>query len=619
MKLFRTILVALLLCYILPVMGQERTGSIITVEGVQYYVHTVQKGETVYGLSRLYNVKEGDLLRANPHVGDNLQEGQVLKIRVDRSGEKQLNRRQMRRTFETHTVRQGETLYAISRKYGISVGTLMEDNLRLDPTRLSLGQTLNIRKSEQGNATGWQITQEMEEYRNAINSVTTDGQYYLIKSGDTLYGLAEAFGVSVEQIEAANDLSGGLKAGQLVKMPGRSAAVVQPQQPRPRFGSRRDSLLYVREQMRIARERDGRRGDVIQDISARRMLNVSLLLPLSNEDGTPHRDRDGFMQFYYGALIGLEDLKEQGISTNLSVFDTRRSPDITANIAGSEEFRATDLVIGPVYGEGLHAVAAFAENKGIPVVSPLQRNEGLESPVLFQMAPSQEDKYIKLRAMLARPELNLIYITTSASDADMDTNLRPQLPGGVRPIDYMAESFTADLENALEKRSGENVIIVSCTSAQVVDQVLGHISSVQSNLVARSILRAGVCVVGNSGWARFPTASVDHELYFKLRLCFVTNYHADRADGRVRDFDRRYIEAFSAVPSLFSYRGYDAVKLFGGALMIRGNDFVRKVNGSNQTLLQMPYRFGQTTHGGSYCNTEWVLVRYGADYSIEVE
>ncbi len=601
-------------------MGQERTGSIVTVEGVQYYVHTVQNGETVYGLSRLYNIKEDDLLRGNQHVGENLQEGQVLKIMVNRAGEKQLNRRQTRRTFDTHTVRQGETLYAISREYGISVGTLMEDNARLDPAHLRPGQTLNVRKSEQGDTTGWQITEEMEEYRDAINSVTPDGQYYLVKGGDTLYGLAEAFGVSVEQIEAANDLTGGLKAGQLVKIPGLSVAVVGiPAQPERSFESRRDSLRYVREQMRAERERVNQRGMLINDISARRDLNISLLLPLSNEDGTPHRDRDGFMQFYYGVLMGLEDMKEQGISANLAVFDTRRSPAATAAIAGSADFRGTDLVIGPVYDEGLLSIVAFAEKKGIPVVSPLRQLDGMESPVLFQMAPSQDNKYDKLHAMLTRPGLNLIYITTSAPDADMDANLRPLLPPGVRQINYAANNFSRELENALEKRSGENVIIVSCTSAQGVDQVLGHISSVQSNLVARSILQAGVCVVGNSGWARFPTSSVDYELYFKLRLCFVTNYHADRSNERVRDFDRRYIEAFGAVPSLFSYRGYDAAKLFAGAQMTSGDDFVWKVNGSNQTLLQMPYDFEQAQLGGDYRNSDWALVRYDADYSIVVE
>ena len=591
------------------------------MEGVQYYIHTVQKGETVYGLSRLYNVKEDDLLRGNPHIGANLQEGQALKIRVNRDGEKELNKRQMRRTFDTHTVRVGETLYAISRKYGISVGTLLEDNARLDPAHLRAGQTLNIRKSEQGDTTGWQITGEMEEYRDAINSVTTDGQYYLVKGGDTLYGLAETFGVSVEQIEAANDLTEGLKAGQLVKIPGQAGTVtaIQSKQPEPKFENRRDSLIYEWERMRTERDRLGRRSVSINDISARRQLNISLLLPFSSESDTLNRDRAGFMQFYYGVLMGLEDLKQQGISSNLSVYDTQQSLEATVGIVGSAEFRATDLVIGPIYDEGLLSVVAFAENKGIPVVSPLRQLEGAESQVLFQMAPSQDNKYDKLRAMLVQPGLNLIYITTSAPDADMDANLLPFLPTGVRQIDYTTAGFTAELEKVLEKRSGENMIIVSCTSAQVVDQLLGNISSVQSNLTARSILSTKVHVVGNAGWARFPTSSVDHDLYFKLRLCFVTNYHADHSDERVRDFDRRYIENFSAIPSLFSYRGYDAAKLFAGALMTRGNDFAWKVNGNNQTLLQMPYRFGQAQHNGDYRNTEWVLVRYGTDYSIVTE
>ena len=620
MKIFRIAFACLLLCCALPgaVQAQERSGSIVTIDGAQYYVHTVQEKETVYGLSRLYNVPEDQLLCTNPHIGGGLKPGQVLKIPVNRDGEKELNRRQMRRTFDTHTVKQGETLYGISRQYGISVNVLLEDNQGLDPVYLPLEFKLNIRKSEQGDTSGWQITEEIEEYRDAINSVTPDGQFYLVKGGDTLYSLAKAFGVSVEEIEAANSLRDGLKAGQLIKIPGESLAVIPAESPGQRFDSRRDSLEYVREQMRGERERPGRR-DMIDDISHSRRLNVSLLLPLTNEDGTANKDRNNFIQFYYGVLVGLEDLKQQGVSVNLSVFDTSRSMDKTVGIVNSPEFRSTDLVIGPVYGEGLLPVVAFAEREGIPVVSPLQQHDDVSSPVLYQMAPSQAGKYGKLKTMLSQPGLNIIYVNTAAADTDMDTNLRPALPSGVKQITYSKAGFASALENSLEKRSGDNMIIVSCTSMQTVDQILSHISSVQSNLVARSMMSTKVRVVGNSGWARFPTTSVDHDLYFKLQLCFVTNYHADRVDERVRDFNRRYMENYSVVPSLFSYRGYDAAKLFGGALMARGDDFTWKVNGSNQTLLQMSYHMDQEFRGGDFRNTEWALVCYGTDYIIRME
>ena len=607
---------------------QERSASIVTIDGAQYYVHTVASGETLYGLSRLYDVGENEILSANPHIGGGLQGGQVIKIPVSREGEPELNRRQQRRTFDTHTVARGETLYAISQRYGISVATLLEDNRELDPAHLQPGAQLNIRRSEQGRTTVWQIDEQMAEYRDAINSVTPDGQFYLVRPGDTLYSLARVFDVAVEELEATNDLREGLKAGQLIRIPTVRAGAIGGAQTAPpiaerRFESLRDSLAWVREQRRIERGNTGwgERRDEIRDISAQRRMNVALLLPFSNPDGTPPRERDNFVHFYYGVLVGLDDLKQQGVSADITVFDTERSDERVAQIVGSEEFAATDLIIGPVYGEGLLSVMAFAERRGVPIVSPLQQQDKTDgSAVLYQMPPAPENKFDKLREMLGQPGVNIIYINSSAPDADIDANLRPLLLSGVRQITYSKNNFGTALENALEKRNGDNVLIVSCTNMQAVDQILSHISSVHSNLVARSIMTGSrLRVVGNSSWARFPTESVDHDLYFKLQLCFVTNYHADRTDAAVRDFTRRYIDAFGAVPTLFSYRGYDAAKLFGSAMMTTGDDFADKVNNSTQRLLQMPYNFMRRTDDSTHRNTEWVLVSYGTNYMIRIE
>ena len=81
------------------------------------------------------------------------------------------------------------------------------------------------------------------------------------------------------------------------------------------------------------------------------------------------------------------------------------------------------------------------------------------------------------------------------------------------------------------------------------------------------------------------------------------------------DFDRRYIEAFGRVPSLYSYRGYDAVKMFGGA--VAAGNAGPALSCSVMVPLQTPYRF-ETGSGGNTGNTEWALVTYGNDYTISV-
>ena len=161
----RFLLIALVLLMCVPGRAQlikTKSSSIVTIEGRSYYVHTVRKGETVYSLARLYGVSEQELLESNPQAVEGLQPDQVLKIRVTDVKPK-MKPRKMARLFDTHTVNQGETAYAISKRYGISVNVLMEDNPGMDPAALSIGQRsrarLRIPKSRPGGkSTGMRST-----------------------------------------------------------------------------------------------------------------------------------------------------------------------------------------------------------------------------------------------------------------------------------------------------------------------------------------------------------------------------------------------------------------------------------------------------------------------------
>lgn len=77
----------------------------------------------------------------------------------------------------THTVRAGETLYGISRKYGLSVEALRSANPGIDPEELLVGHVLKI---------------------------PTARRTHVVKAGDTLYGIARANGTTVDALKALN-------------------------------------------------------------------------------------------------------------------------------------------------------------------------------------------------------------------------------------------------------------------------------------------------------------------------------------------------------------------------------------------------------------------------------
>ena len=149
-------------------------------------IYEVQMGDTLYGISKQFGVTVEELKLENDLINNNLVVGQILRIP----------------TLETTTlylVKKGDTLHSVASKYGVSVNELIRIN-NLNSTVLSIGQQLRIPI-------------------NGANSVN-DYVIYTIKVGDTLYKIAKQYGVSVESLINFNNLSSDLlNIGQRLKIP----------------------------------------------------------------------------------------------------------------------------------------------------------------------------------------------------------------------------------------------------------------------------------------------------------------------------------------------------------------------------------------------------------------
>ena len=92
-----------------------RSSEVVSMAGTDYYLHRVAPGETVYSLSRLYGVAEERFYEDNPAVKEaGLKAGETVRVLCTDVPEIELSRRKMQRTFVTHTVQPGETTYSIT-------------------------------------------------------------------------------------------------------------------------------------------------------------------------------------------------------------------------------------------------------------------------------------------------------------------------------------------------------------------------------------------------------------------------------------------------------------------------------------------------------------------------
>lgn len=186
--------------------------------------HTVQASETLFSISREYDITVGDLRRWNDLDDNQLTPGQVLRI----SPPEQDNQ-------VTHTVRANETLFSISRRYNVTIAEIQQWN-DLEGTNISLGQELTIYR--QDDSTGRPQTEELpsatprpgeEPERRSIVRESGDSvmnTYYIVRSGDSLYRIATDHGLTVDELKQLNNLeSDEISVGQQLTVPaGRSSA-----------------------------------------------------------------------------------------------------------------------------------------------------------------------------------------------------------------------------------------------------------------------------------------------------------------------------------------------------------------------------------------------------------
>ena len=217
----------------------------IVTEGNTY---VVKSGDTLYSIANKYGVTVSDLKTTNNLTSNTLSLNQVLKIPgVDIE------------VPNTYTVAKGDSLYSIATKYGTTVNEIKSLN-NLTSNILSIGQVLilpgivdegsvNTYTVKSGDtlysiANKYNISvNELKELNNLTTNtlsigqtlklkesssdiITSDYDYYTVKNGDTLYSIANKYNTSVDELKSLNNLSSNsLSIGTLLKIPTTTSSV----------------------------------------------------------------------------------------------------------------------------------------------------------------------------------------------------------------------------------------------------------------------------------------------------------------------------------------------------------------------------------------------------------
>lgn len=248
--------------------------------------HLVKAGETLFAISRQYSVTVDDIKKWNNLTSNTISTGQRLFVGPPAE-------QAAASTSVQHQVRPGETLFTISRRYGVTITEITEWN-GLGSTTVETGQILVIQRSFQN----VQQTATVDT-TFVIAQEVAPSAYYVVKRGDALSKVAEQFGISMEEIRELNKLrTNTLSVGKilLIRRPEAIPAIgdadsrTGPQGRFVRYSWKRDdalSALLARSGMSES-EFSALNPDV--DINSIRPDDeVILLLPPSNTYVNPYR------------------------------------------------------------------------------------------------------------------------------------------------------------------------------------------------------------------------------------------------------------------------------------------------------------------------------------------
>lgn len=607
-RLFTT---ALMLAWVLCALAVEKSATIVYINGAKFYIHTVQPGETLYSLAKAYEVGEKVILENNPSAAGGLKTAENIKIPFVSDIPEPKSDRKLRKTFDFHFVSKGETLYAISRQYEIPIQTIIGDNPDLDPIHLGLGERILIRRKQIGSEDEAGTQAQWEEYRATLNSVADEGySYHIVHPGETFYSLARRFGISEAELGRINGRlkPADLKAGAMIKVPGEAA---EPEAG----GNPSDTVSLPGDAETFADQR-------IEEIEFRALrtdkpLRVALLLPLA----VGGEANGNYLEFYQGFLLGLDSIKNRyGYSVALDLYNTGRDSVKIRETVENPAFADVDLIVGPVYEEGLYPVIRFAEQKQIPVVSPLANITHMNSDALFQLAPDPAYKYEKVADLLnGDHRVTLIY--SGSTDKDFEREMLALLEGReYTRHTYKYEHPSVARENSpsdltpLLTNDDDNVFIIMSDNEVDVDRILAGLASADTSLTSRGHTAPRFVVLGNARWNRYN--NLDRATFFKNRVIFISTYHAKRDAQTIQAFDRDYIRAFGALPTLYSYRGFDTAMIFVPAMY---GDIEYDMEDRRYTPLQTSYVFGQSEGRHNHVNHNWTRVNYNKDFTITIE
>ncbi|WP_344789561.1 PBP1 and LysM peptidoglycan-binding domain-containing protein [Postechiella marina] len=628
--------------------------NISTVQAQNFSTHQVKKGETIEALAKRYNVSLSQIYSYNPDAKEGLKPNTILIIPKSKTPQPKVTEIKELQGFKEHKTKRKETLYSLSKKYNVLEEDIKKYNKFLyanplrknDKIQIPIFKITEVVEEVKTNKTytvlpkegKWRVAykfgitvKELEELNPDMGEVLQPGQkinvpnidaakektvdekysYYKVLPKEGFYRLKLKLGIEQAELEKLNPglKESGLKAGTILKIPFNKAVAATE--------DRKENV------------------DLATSITDFSTKHIAVMLPfrLNRVDfdsisGTKNSiTRDPYLRasldFHSGVLMAVDQLKALGVSLKVDVYDTKNQVSEVDYIIKNNNFETVDAVIGPLIAKTFQRAAVNLKPLHIPVISPIGNNLKLHDNV-FQSKPA--DGLIKSRIInfvKADTLVNNIIIISDVKHTAVANELKREFNRATivysrKNKEGQDENYVVvdDIKNVL--KPGKNIVFLETKNEGFASNVTSILNSlIQVENSQEKLKEISIVLATTNKNKAFEGDEISNEHLSNLQFHFAT---ASKESKEEDDdlFIKQYTKAYKETPNSRAVLGYD-LTMDTVLRLVTSSDLYMSVNEAPLTeYVENKFAYKKKLFGGYYNDTVY-LVKYDDLSIVEVE
>ena len=571
--------------------------------------HTVEQGETLYGLAKRYGTTVDELLAANPEADKGIKVGQVLVIpdkgnAVDAAQQVQdaFNRNATMQVAVPqgsdpvfHTMQEGEDICSLAKQYNATIEGIITANPGLKPEEYIAGTKVKVVPN-----TALPFTYER-----------TGRRYYKYeaKRGETYASIAKDNGITEAELKAANPDLKKVKKGKTITLPKPviervtgEMTTIPIEELRDYYSPRINDLYYELVGKRLENE-----------------VNIALVLPFQLHKAAPPKQAYLYTDFYKGLLLAMDSAAHvTDKHINIKVYDTQHNLNVTDSLLALPELRTMNMIIAPSEPQQLARINAFGKANGVPVLNCFTtKNEDYkDNPYVYQVnTPTDEMMHNVMRWFDEQFKgYNVIYLNAaSESDKELFEDIRNHISRKkyqVETINVNGELSYNDISNKMNPGS-KYVFIPSSGDKKLVGKFIKALKQVKKDRFD--------CDLSLVAYPEYVLYLKDYQTDLQDVDTWMFSRFFNAKGFRSRDLEAAYKtnfggEPLQAVPNM-AINGYDTGMYLLHSL---GVDGIIDEETPQYKGIQTSYRWERGNNWSGYTNQAIEVIHFSPDHQITV-